>query len=143
MKVESSQPFSPVCSHLLKWLLINLSSSPNLCPCLSPLLPSTCGRGAVGGGWSVQESGMDLERQPVLVEQGVLQRSSRKLYKGRNSEPRSQDRCPTPQSPQIHTSVTVSHTKPQASGILARLHLHSYLTIARYAPPHNHLAAAR
>ena len=29
----------------------------------------------------------------------------------------------------------------QASGILARLHPHSYLTIARYAPPHSYLIA--
>ena len=28
-----------------------------------------------------------------------------------------------------------------ASGILARLHPHSYLTIARYAPPHSYLIA--
>jgi hypothetical protein len=30
---------------------------------------------------------------------------------------------------------------PQASDILARLHPHSYLTIARYAPPHSYLIA--
>ena len=29
----------------------------------------------------------------------------------------------------------------QAAGILARLHPHSYLTIARYAPPHSYLIA--
>jgi hypothetical protein len=34
-------------------------------------------------------------------------------------------------------------TMSQASGILARLHPHSYLVIARYAPPHSYLATAR
>jgi hypothetical protein len=50
-------------------------------------------------------------------------------------------RCLKPQSPQLHYSVTTSHTMSQASGILARLHPHSYLTIARYAPPHSYLIA--
>jgi hypothetical protein len=35
----------------------------------------------------------------------------------------------------VHNSVTISDTMPQASDILARLHSHSYLTIAGYAPP--------
>ena len=37
--------------------------------------------------------------------------------------------------------LSVTQTMSQAPGILARLHPHSYLTIARYAPPHSYLIA--
>jgi hypothetical protein len=40
----------------------------------------------------------------------------------------SRVRCLTLQSPQLHDSVTISQAMSQASGILARLHPHSYLT---------------
>jgi hypothetical protein len=36
--------------------------------------------------------------------------------------------------------LSVTQTKSQGPGILARLYPHSYLTIARYAPPHSHTA---
>jgi hypothetical protein len=83
------------------------------------------------------------DRQPILVEWGLLQWPSRKLYKGRKK------RAKFPESGYWHHRapnsiilwLSVLQTMSQASGILARLHPHSYLTIARYAPPHSYLIA--
>jgi hypothetical protein len=56
----------------------------------------------------------------------------------------TRDKCLIPQSPQLCNSVTISHTNNVPSScILARLHPHSYLTIARYAPPHSYLTTTR
>ena len=47
-----------------------------------------------------------------------------------------------PQQPlQERCVLSVTQTMSQASGVLARLHPHSYLTIARYAPPDSYLIA--
>jgi hypothetical protein len=39
------------------------------------------------------------ERQPVLVERGLLRRPNRKLYKGQNSESHSQRQVPDTTEP--------------------------------------------
>jgi hypothetical protein len=101
--------------------------------------------GPGGGLWDTVHACLwGCGRQPSLVEWGLLWRPSREnsTRDGKASHvPRH--RCLTPQSPQLHNSVTISHTMFQAAGILARLHPHSYLTIARYAPPHSYLATVR
>jgi len=55
-------------------------------------------------------------------------------------------KLPPPQhTPPRRTGVwlSVTQTMSQAPSILARLHPHIYLTIARYAPPHSYLATAK
>jgi hypothetical protein len=56
------------------------------------------------------------ERQPVLVERGLLRRPSRKLYKGRNSEPRSQKQMLDTTEPPTPYFYVISHSdKPPSS----------------------------
>ena len=44
--------------------------------------------------WLIDSYLWDCERQPILIEWGLLQRPSRKLYKGQNTAPRSQRQVP-------------------------------------------------